>query len=870
MDDLFNLIAGTQPVAASSPKSNNKSQDYSNLVTDKVLDGLKRTESGGNPLAVNKDTKALGAYQFMPDTAATLHKQGIKFNVFDEGESRDAAKQLLTSFLNKNGGDLNKALAQYGGFVTKDPSKYVSSVLANSSTQQTQQTQQSQQPSSDPLFDLIAGSSKPKANLSETGAVTTEGNLTPQQMESYVGPANKTPAEPKDFLSVAKGGVQKFLNQNPIKEGLSTLAEKTQIGPRAAGEFDTAFGIVPATYGAVVQGIARTANTPQAAEAIGKAAAGSIEKPMGRLFGVTENPAYQKPLGGITEPIAKEINRMSNVLGLTPEQISEKLNIPVEDVKQMAVTSSFALPNVVSPVLGEVGSAVKSAATTVAKPLQQMAKELKIVRPGQLSKAEAQAQFEAKQGTVAGAAQAESLGTAKPTTPETPYTELSYSEKGLPLDEQSARSQTINRVLGADHTVDLSAIEGKGKERATNYAVSNTDTPMGNYLKENFNNEQKGLAKYGESLVKKSGGTLGLDESTLYKRGNVVLKPLNDLKDYFDKATSKIYAERDAVAKNIPVEANKILEILNDKSINQANTETIGLERQARARMEQLKMIDKDGNPLPTNAKISENFRQFLNEQYDHKNSNFHSKLKEAVDEDVLANLGTDSPIYKEARNLVTLRKNTLDNPNGIAQILDSQGPKGINRKVPIEKIAQRIADMPVDQITHVIDTLKNVPSELQPQAIKAQGEIKAQFLNQAIVQKSPSSLTKYMESNKEVMNRLFTPEEMAEIRDYHNASHILKTDTGYKGSAVQKINVEQKLLPKIAGQVYRKGMSVGAEVLTGGSTLGTAAMITNELLSQSALKKQAKLQAQAEQKAFVNTQKRFVPIKDLINKEQK
>jgi hypothetical protein len=681
------------------------------------------------------------------------------------------------------------------------------------------------------------------------------------------------PTEPKGLLSVAKGGVMKFLNQNPIKEGLSTLAEKTQIGPRAAGEFDTAFGVIPATYGAVVQGIARTSNTPQAAEAIGKAAANSIEKPMGRIFGVTGKEAYQKPLGGITEPIAKEINRMANVLGLTPEQISETTGVPVEDVKQMAVTSSFALPKVVSPVLAEAAPVVKSAAAKVVKPFQEMAKDLEIVRPGQLSKAEAQAQFEAKktqQGAAAGVAQPESLGTAKLTTPETPYTELSYSEKGLPLDEQSARSQTISRVLGADHKVDLAAIEGKGKERATNYAVSNTDTPMGNYLKENFNSEQKGLAKYGEGLVKKTGGTLGLDESSLYKRGNVVLKPLNDLKDYFDKATSKIYAERDAVAKNIPVEANKILEILNDKSINQANTETIGLERQARARMEQLKMIDKDGNPLPTNAKISENFRQFLNEQYDHKNSNFYGKLKEAVDEDVLANLGIDSPIYKEARALVTLRKNTLDNPNGIAQILDSQGPKGINRKVPIEKITQRIADMPVDQITHVIDTLRNVPSELQPQAMKAQGEIKAQFLNQAIAQKSPASLTKYMQNNQEVMNRLFTPAEMNEIRDYHNASHILATDTGYKGSAVQKINVEQKLLPKMAGQVYQKGMALGAEALTGGTTLGTAAMVTNELLGQRAIKKQAKAQAQAEQKAFENIQKRFVPIKDLINKEQK
>jgi hypothetical protein len=195
------------------------------------------------------------------------------------------------------------------------------------------------------------------ANAPEVGTMADFLD-TPIETASETAPASK--AEPKGLLSVAKGGVMKFLNQNPIKEGLSTLADKTQIGPRAAGEFDTAFGVIPATYGAVVQGIARTANTPQAAEAIGKAAAGSIEKPMGRIFGVTGKEAYQKPLGGITEPIAKEINKLANRAEITPEQISERFGIPVEDVKQIAITGSFALPKVVSPVLAEAAPVVKS------------------------------------------------------------------------------------------------------------------------------------------------------------------------------------------------------------------------------------------------------------------------------------------------------------------------------------------------------------------------------------------------------------------------------------------------------------------------------------------------------------------------------
>lgn len=99
-------------------------------IDPKILDGLEATESSGNPLAVNKETKALGAYQFLPETVVMLHKNGYKFNPFDRDQSRAAAEYLLNDLLTKNGGDMNKALAAYGGFVSKDPSGYIAKVKA--------------------------------------------------------------------------------------------------------------------------------------------------------------------------------------------------------------------------------------------------------------------------------------------------------------------------------------------------------------------------------------------------------------------------------------------------------------------------------------------------------------------------------------------------------------------------------------------------------------------------------------------------------------------------------------------------------------------------------------------------------------------
>jgi hypothetical protein len=677
------------------------------------------------------------------------------------------------------------------------------------------------------------------------------------------------------------------------------------LAQRIAGAVDTIYGVVPEVYGAIGQAIVRPmaeyvnpTNAPEAAEKVGQVLSSAIDKPIGKAFGITGKETYQKPLGGVTEPIAEQINKMFNVLGMTPEQISEKTGIPAADIRNMVVIGSVAIPQ----ALKEVKSATQ--------PLREMAKDLEIVRSdtalnkpaksGGLTSEELQAQFEAKGGNLkqnaeqlnqnyeqqrASTNEAQSvqqpildtngqvigqadLGTAKPTRPNSEFKPVEYAENGLPLDEQFARAKAMQRVLGEDHAADLSALEGKGKERATNYQTSKSDTPLGNYLAERFKDEQRRLQIFADQQAQKTGGIVGLDESAKYKRGEAILDPLKKLEDYFNKETKRIYAERDAQAATIPVESNNILKVLNDDSLTLANTETIGLANIAKARMRQLNMIDKDGNLLPTDAKTAENFRQFLNENFDRKNANLHRFLKLAVDEDVLANLDTNSPIYKDARSLVELRKNTLDNPKGISAILDESGPNNINRKVDKEKISQNIANMSVEQFTHVIDTLKNMPPELRVAGNQALANIKSQFAsNISALAGKPKDLTKFMNDNREVMPRLFTPEEMNNFRDLHNVAHILKTDTGYPGAAVQKINIEQKLTGKIGQQILQKGGAAVAELSTGGAGGGLPAVLAHEYIGAKLEKGKLKKLEKAEAEAFKNAQTRFVPIKDLINK---
>ncbi|MDE3023494.1 MAG: lytic transglycosylase domain-containing protein, partial [Pseudomonadota bacterium] len=95
----------------------------------KILDNLQQTESSGNPHAVNPQTGAMGAYQFMPSTVAMLNKQGVKFDPFDPKQARAAADYYLNQLTEQNGGNLQKAIAEYGGFKNQDPTAYVDKVM---------------------------------------------------------------------------------------------------------------------------------------------------------------------------------------------------------------------------------------------------------------------------------------------------------------------------------------------------------------------------------------------------------------------------------------------------------------------------------------------------------------------------------------------------------------------------------------------------------------------------------------------------------------------------------------------------------------------------------------------------------------------
>jgi len=298
------------------------------VITDQLLDSLRKIESGKDKFAINKETKAMGPYQFLPETVQMLHKQGIEFNPFNEEQSRAAAKTYLEQLVQRNKGDVKKALSDYGGFVTKDPTAYVNKVMggAKEAPQAAPQTV----PANDPLEAFLSG--KPVAPATEKAA-----SVAPQIVSE---PTSKTEEKP-----VVRSLVGKFL-----QKGLEAKQAIPGFMASAADVVASAPSALAGTAG-YIAGRAFGLN-PEEATAASQKLAAPIAAPVGKLTGLGETKAYKEALPSqVMDYIGKNI-------GEKAESIAAKFGVPVQDV-QAAIDVGLTAAGAVVP---KIAKAYKSAA----------------------------------------------------------------------------------------------------------------------------------------------------------------------------------------------------------------------------------------------------------------------------------------------------------------------------------------------------------------------------------------------------------------------------------------------------------------------------------------------------------------------------
>ncbi|CAB4127821.1 hypothetical protein UFOVP96_14 [uncultured Caudovirales phage] len=714
--------------------------------------------------------------------------------------------------------------------------------------------------------------------LQEKGLKTIKGTPVATQ------PQETAPQQPTDdFNSFLAGSTSKETQPSQQTQtiakptGFDFAKPKAMVDPnaRATAVVDTfnPLGILPAVSSTMAYGVGRIAGkSPEEATKFSEKAT----KELG--FDVFQNMA-----GKATNQLDKADYQHSQLGDFIAENydkgaewISKQTGAPKEDIQKIIETGLLAYGGK-SLISRKPSIKPTTEGVTTVSPIT----EAPPIGPKYDVPTYLRNKFEEKQGKPTGQPQGQPtsqpstqpLGSAKAYDPSKEFSEVHYSESILPAEEQQARAETLHRI-DPNLKVDPNILEGRGKERATDYQLSKTDTPEGNVLSEKEKEYKASLNRYGEKLIEDTGGTLGLDETAKYRRGENTLDYFQKLEDHFDKKLTEIYSERDRIAKDIPVNGENINKSLNDESLTSLNSDSEGLAKSAKAKLKSLHMMDDQGNMLPSNGMQAEKFRQWLNEKnvWDRKNAGLHRALKDAVDADVISTLDPSTSIYKDARDLFGLKKDTLENPKGISKILDAEGPNGINRKIDIEGIPDSITKMGVDQFTHILDTIKNAPPELQEAANNSLAQIKSHFLNQAheAFQASANKGTAYLKANREVMTRLFSPEEMSKIHDYNTGAHILKADTGYPGAKVQEVNINKRLPRRVGEQMLKKGAAMTAEILTGGKTFGNASAIAHEYVGGKIAKGEAKTLEKIHKENADKKRAGFTNLQDIMNKGKK
>jgi hypothetical protein len=697
-------------------------------------------------------------------------------------------------------------------------------------------------------------------------------NATKQEYEQQKTKQDQTAAADQARLqNIVVAGVPEVISPGRKVGKVKDMAETspmTQFGRAAASLYDVTLGSVapgiiePVTYA----GARALQKSPEEAKRISTAAAAPFEQPMGRTLGITETPEYKGEAG----------RRLVDFIGENFQKgaawIAEKTGLPAADIENMMGTvltgaGVKAAPAVQRGVVKGAETVETALGTNVPKAPEAPRIEPTLAGKPKVTYAEFQAQLDAKKqgGQAATLPPAPPVQTATMPAPTNtqPFPVVKYAQKGsVNLPEQEQRKQILARV-GLENARQ-SSILGDGFGAANEFQTSKVDAPVGQLYRDTLANERATLENFGQEIIKRTGGTLGLDETALYDRGVRMAAPFDAFKNVLQTQMDQAYNSSKQIAGTkpavIPTDTQKFLDTNSNFTVNDS---FMSLRRGIESHLKENDLLDADGKVKPMTVEQAEGLRRYINSNWNNERSGIIGRLKDKIDNDVTKVAGED--VYKKARDIRTKIARLLDDPKGVAKIMDYDPQSPMNRAVPFEKIASTIERMDVDQQRHLIKLLKEMPDELRPQADAAIAEIKAQFANRILQEGSKNkgqwnadNITKYLNDNNRKLGVLMEDKELAQmVKDLHDAGHLVKYDASYPGAAIQAHNlIKLGAAPLLGTLGGATGSAIGGSMFgVGGAALGGAS---------GAAFGAARGVKMAEKSALKRAQKKMVPLKDV------
>jgi hypothetical protein len=718
------------------------------------------------------------------------------------------------------------------------------------------------------FFQLSSGSqpamARPYGGEPVTAQTSTQPTMRPASTDLIGDMILGKPVEVRTTEPAAEPAARKV---GKVKD-MSQPGPLTQFGRSAASFYDATIGsVVPGIVEPVTYAGARAiGKTPEQAKEISTAAAAPFEASMGKTFGVTETPEYQ----------GEATRRLTNFIGENFQKgaawIAKETGLPAADIENMMGTLAAgagvkAAPAVQRGVVKGAETVETALGTNVPKAPEAPRIEPTLGGKPKVTYAEFQAQLQAKQpggpaATLPPAPRVQTPTMPAPTNTQ-PFPEVKYAPKGnVNLPEQEQRKQILARV-GLENARQ-SSILGDGFAAANEFQTSKVDAPVGQLYRDTLANERMALENFGQKIVERTGGTLGLDETALYDRGTRITRPFDDFKNVLQTQMDQSYAQAKQVAGTqpavIPSDLQKFLDTNSNFTVNDS---FMSLRRGVEAHLKENDLLDANGKVKPMTVEQAEGLRKYINSNWNNERSGIIGRLKDKIDNDVTKVAGQD--VYKKARDIRTKIARLLDDPKGVAKIMDYDPQSPMNRAVPFEKIASTIERMDVDQQRHLIKLLKEMPDELRPQADAAIAEIKAQFANRILQEGSKNkgqwnagNITKYLNDNNRKLGVLMEDKELAQmVKDLHDAGHLVKYDASYPGAAIQAHNLIRLGAVPLLGTL---GTSVGGAV--GGAFGGVPGAGVGATVGGMYGAKRGT--AMAEKSALKKAQKQMVPLKDV------